>query len=78
MHGVLLSIISARGTQFTFTLWEVFQIALDNKVKLSTVFHSQMEGLAEQTIHTIEDMLKACIIDYKGNWDDHLPLVCVQ
>ena len=26
-------------------------------------------------IQILEDLLRACVIDLKGNWDDHLPLV---
>ncbi|KAH0723069.1 hypothetical protein KY289_006113 [Solanum tuberosum] len=48
---------------------------LGSKVNLSTVFHPQTDGKAEHTIHTLEDMLRACVIDFKGNWDDHLPLI---
>ncbi|WMV58614.1 hypothetical protein MTR67_051999 [Solanum verrucosum] len=33
------------------------------------------DGQAEFTIQTLEDMLRACVIDFKGNWDDHLPLI---
>ena len=44
-------------------------------VKLSTVFHPQTDGQAKHTIQPLEDMLRACIIDFKGNWDRHLPLV---
>ncbi|XP_060170518.1 uncharacterized protein LOC132601455 [Lycium barbarum] len=32
------------------------------------------DGQAERTIQTLEDMLRACVLDFKGNWDDHLPL----
>ena len=34
-----------------------------------------MDGQSEHTIQTLEDMHRACIIDFKGNWDKHLPLV---
>ncbi|GJV51945.1 putative reverse transcriptase domain-containing protein [Tanacetum coccineum] len=34
-----------------------------------------MDGQSERMIQTLEDMLRACIIDFGGNWDDHLPLV---
>ena len=34
-----------------------------------------MDGQAERTIQTLEDMLRACVIDFKGSWDDHLPLI---
>ncbi|WMV08140.1 hypothetical protein MTR67_001525 [Solanum verrucosum] len=34
-----------------------------------------MDGQAECTIQTLENMLRACVMDFKGNWDDHLPLI---
>ena len=42
---------------------------------MSTTFHPQIDGQAERTIQTLEDMLRACVIDYKGSWDDHFPLI---
>ncbi|WMV42095.1 hypothetical protein MTR67_035480 [Solanum verrucosum] len=48
---------------------------LCSKVNLSTTFHPQTDGQAERTIQTLEDMLRACVIDFKGTWDDHLPLI---
>ncbi|GJZ74260.1 putative reverse transcriptase domain-containing protein [Tanacetum coccineum] len=30
---------------------------------------------ASSTIHTLEDMLRACVMDFRGSWDVHLPLV---
>ena len=44
-------------------------------MKLSTTFHAQTDGQAESTIQTLDNMLRACIIDFKGSWDRHLPLV---
>ncbi|GJW72083.1 putative reverse transcriptase domain-containing protein [Tanacetum coccineum] len=29
---------------------------------------------SEHTIQTLEDMFRACVIDFGGNWDVHLPL----
>ena len=75
LHGVPLSIISDRGTQFTSSFWRAFQKGLGNQVYLSSAFHPQIDGQAERTIQTLEDMLKACALDFKGSWDDHLPLV---
>uniref|UniRef100_A0A0V0GVY7 Putative ovule protein n=1 Tax=Solanum chacoense TaxID=4108 RepID=A0A0V0GVY7_SOLCH len=74
-HGVPLPIISNRGTQFTSHFWKAFQKGLGTNVKLITAFHPQMDGQEERTIQTLEDMLRACVIDFKGNWDDHLPLI---
>ncbi|WMV14119.1 hypothetical protein MTR67_007504 [Solanum verrucosum] len=75
LHGVLVSIISDRCVQFTAQFWKSFQKGLGAKVNLSTTFHPQTDGQAERTIQTLEDMLRACVIDFKGNWDDHLPLI---
>ena len=44
-------------------------------MKLNTTFHPLMDGQAEHTIQTLEYMFRACIIDFKKNWDKHLPLV---
>ncbi|XP_070001756.1 uncharacterized protein [Nicotiana sylvestris] len=38
-------------------------------------FHTQTDEQVEQTIQTLEDMLCACVLDFKGNWDDHFPLI---
>ena len=75
LHGVPRSIISDRGTQFTSHFWKSFQRGLGTTVKLSTAFHPQTDGQAERTIQTLEDMLRACVLEFKGNWDDHLPLI---
>ncbi|WMV30285.1 hypothetical protein MTR67_023670 [Solanum verrucosum] len=32
------------------------------------------DGKAEHTIQTLKDRLRTCILDFKGNWDDHMPL----
>ncbi|WMV07439.1 hypothetical protein MTR67_000824 [Solanum verrucosum] len=40
---------------------------LGSKVNLSTAFHPQIDRQAERTIQTLDDMLKACVIDFKGN-----------
>ena len=75
LPGVPLSIISERGPQFTSYFWKSFQKGLGTQVNLSTTFHLQTDGQAERTIQTLEDMLRACVIDFKGSWDDHLPLI---
>ena len=65
-YGILLSIILDIGAQFTSRFWRSFQEVLGTKVKLSTPFYPQMDGQAERTIQTLEDMLRDCIIDFKG------------
>ena len=40
-----------------------------------TAFHPQKDGQSERTIQTLEDMLRMCIMDLRGSWNDHLSLV---
>ena len=42
---------------------------------MSTAFHPQTDGQPERTIQVIEDMLRACVLDHKGSWEEHLSSV---
>ena len=41
----------------------------------STAFHPWTDDQSERTIQVLEDMLRACVLDHKGSWEEHLPLV---
>nr|GEW83786.1 putative reverse transcriptase domain-containing protein [Tanacetum cinerariifolium] len=51
------------------------QEALGTNLDMSTVYHPQTDGQSERTIQTLEDMLRACVIDFRSSWDRHLLLV---
>ncbi|GJW30355.1 reverse transcriptase domain-containing protein [Tanacetum coccineum] len=51
------------------------QNALGTQLDLSTTYHPETDGQSERTIQTLEDMLRACVIDFGKGWDKHLPLV---
>ncbi|KAI3819778.1 hypothetical protein L1987_13628 [Smallanthus sonchifolius] len=74
-HGVPLNIISDRDARFTSRFWQALQTALGTRLDLSTAYHPQTDGQTERTIQTLEDMLRACVIDFGGNWDSHLSLI---
>ncbi|GKA90060.1 putative reverse transcriptase domain-containing protein [Tanacetum coccineum] len=51
------------------------QEALGTRLDISTAYHPQADGQSKRTIQTLEDMLRACVLDSEGSWDVHLPLV---
>ena len=55
--------------------WKSFQYAKGTQLMMSITFHPQTDGQSERTIQTLEDMLQACILNLKGSWEEHLPLV---
>nr|GEX46316.1 putative reverse transcriptase domain-containing protein [Tanacetum cinerariifolium] len=50
-------------------------VTLGTRLNLSTAYHPKTNGQSECTIQTLEDMLRACAMDFGENWDTHLPLV---
>ena len=75
LHGVPVSIVSDRDPRFTAHFWKIFQKAMGTRLTMSTTFHPQTDGQSERTIQVLKDMLRACVLDHKGSWEEHLPLV---
>ena len=75
LHGVPISIVSDRDRRFTTHFWKSFQKAVGTRLTMSTTFHPQTDGQSERTIQVLEDMLRAFVLDHKGSWEEHLPLV---
>ncbi|GJR65053.1 putative reverse transcriptase domain-containing protein [Tanacetum coccineum] len=63
-HGVPVSIISNQDGLFTSRCWETVQKALGTRLDMSTTYHPQTDGQSERTIQNLEDMLRACVIDF--------------
>ena len=75
LHGVPVSIVSDRDPRFTSRFWESLQKALGTKLHMSTAFHPQTDGQLERTIQTLEEMLRACVIEFQDTWDKYIPLM---
>nr|GFA04958.1 putative reverse transcriptase domain-containing protein [Tanacetum cinerariifolium] len=73
-HGVPVSIISDRDPIFASRFWRSLQESLGTNLDMSTAYHPQTDGQSKRTIQTLEDMLRACVIDFGNGWDKHLPL----
>ncbi|GJV26140.1 putative reverse transcriptase domain-containing protein [Tanacetum coccineum] len=74
-HGIPVSIICDRDPRFASNFWRSLQNALGTNLDMSTAYHPQTDGQSERTIQTLEDMLRACVIDFGKGWVNHLPLV---
>nr|GFA03235.1 putative reverse transcriptase domain-containing protein [Tanacetum cinerariifolium] len=60
------------------TIWVIvraFQKVLGTRLDISTAYHPQTDGQSKRTIQTLEDMLRACVIDFGNGWERHIPLV---
>nr|GFB59361.1 reverse transcriptase domain-containing protein [Tanacetum cinerariifolium] len=67
-HEIPVSIISDRDPRS-------LQNALSTRLDMSTAYHPKTDGQSERTIQILEDMLRACAIDFGKGWVNHLPLV---
>ncbi|KAL4296010.1 hypothetical protein GQ457_12G015510 [Hibiscus cannabinus] len=75
LHGVPVSIVCDQDPKFTSQFWKSLQKSLGTRLNLSTAFHPQTDGQSESVIQILEDMLRACVIDFGKNWERSIPLV---
>ena len=64
LHGVPKTIIFYRGAQFIACFWEQLQESLGTKLIRSSAYHPQTDGQTERINQILEDMLRACAIQY--------------
>ena len=75
LHGVPRTIVSNRDGRFTSHFWRQVHAALGTRLHFTTAYHPQSDGQSERTIQTLEDMLRACVLDWGSVWVRHLNLV---
>ncbi|MCH94056.1 retrotransposon protein, partial [Trifolium medium] len=75
LHGIPSSIVSDRDPRFTSRFWESLQETLGTKLRLSSAYHPQTDGQSERTIQSLEDLLRACVLEQGIGWDTCLPLI---
>ena len=70
-----MSIVLDKDPRFMTHFWKSFQKAMGTQLMMSTAFHPHTYGKSERTIQVLEDMLRACVLDFKGSSEEHFPLV---
>ena len=70
-----MSIVSDRDPRFTSHFWGSLQKALGTKLHFSTAFHPQTDGQSEKTVQTLEEMLRACVVEFQGTCDKYITLM---
>jgi hypothetical protein len=73
LHGVPKYIVSNWDSKFVSKFWQSL-FSLGTKLSLHVDFHPQTDGQSEQTIQTLEDILRTYVLSWKGSWEDHLAL----
>nr|CAH66033.1 H0515C11.9 [Oryza sativa] len=73
LHGVPKKIVSDRGSQFISKFWKKLQEEMGSKLNFSTAYHPQTDGQTERVNQILEDLLRACALDFGGSWDKNLP-----
>jgi hypothetical protein len=66
--------VSDRGPQFVSKFWEKLHKSLGTKLFHSSAYHPQTSGQTERVNQILEDMLRACVLEFPQKWDDCLPL----
>jgi transposase InsO family protein len=66
--------VSNRGPQFVAKFWEALYKSLGTKLLHSSTYHPQTSGQTERVNQILEDMLRACVLEFPQKWDDCLPL----
>nr|GEX12216.1 putative reverse transcriptase domain-containing protein [Tanacetum cinerariifolium] len=74
-HEIPISIICDRDPRFASRFWRTLQKALGTSLDMSMTYHPETDGQSERTIQTLEDMMRACAIDFGKGWVNHFPLV---
>jgi len=75
LYEIPVSIISDRDPRFTSRLWSIIQHVSGKRLDINTAFHLQTDGQSEKVIQVLEDLLRACMLEFGGNWKKHIALV---
>jgi transposase InsO family protein len=73
LHVVPKKIVSDRGTQLSSKFWGRLHENIDTQLRFSSAYLPQTDGQTKRVNQILEDMLRACALQYERNWDKSLP-----
>lgn len=73
LHGVPKKIVSDRATHFTSHCWRKLHESMDTRFNVSSTYHPQTDSQTGRTNQILEDMLRACALQYGTSWDKSFP-----
>ena len=74
-HGIPKDIVSDRDRRFHARFWQALEKAFGTKLNFNSSYHPKTDGQIERVNQILEDMLRACMLDFQGKWEEYLPLV---
>jgi hypothetical protein len=72
LYSVPKKIVSDRWIKFTLRFWEMLHETLDTQLRFSFAYHPHTDGKIKRVNQILEDMLRACALQYRGCWDKSL------
>ena len=67
--------MSDRDPRFISKFWESLQATLGTKLRLSSAYHPQTDGQTERIIQSLENLLRASVLEQGVSWVECLPLI---
>jgi hypothetical protein len=61
--------------QFVARFWEQLHASLETHLIHSSAYHPQMDGQTERVNQILKDMLRACVLEHQGSWNQNIPWV---
>jgi hypothetical protein len=74
LHSVPKTIIFDQGSQFVAHFWEQLHASLGLHMIHSSAYHPQTDGRTDRVNQILDDMLRACVLNYPDKWDKCLSL----
>jgi len=74
LYDVPRDIIADRDSCFQARFWKALQKAFGTKLQFSSAYRSKTNGQTERVNQIVKGMLRACVLDFQGKWEEYHPL----